>query len=100
MLLLGACRERRGVMMSNDVIVKVEILDKKTMEKTERYYFCSLFIVIDGSLTIYQGIADLEGIKYPHGEYYAVSIVGKYDNEGAECEHFSKATARLAGKKR
>jgi hypothetical protein len=80
--------------MSNDVIVEVKLKD----EQGNVYRKCvsgNLLLIYADEIIIFENTADMVGTKYPLEKMESLGVVGKYDKEGRECEHYSVSAGRL-----
>lgn len=80
--------------MTNDVIIEVKIKDNQG-DVYSHYITGNLLLIYDNEIVIFANCADLEGTKYPLSHMESMGVVGRYDKDGRECEHYSAVTTRI-----
>ena len=79
-------------MNNNDVVVKLVRVDEEGKEHQE-FYKGTFMIIYEGEITIFQSFTEKSDLKFNMSDYITVSVVGKYDENGTEHQHYSQVVA-------
>jgi hypothetical protein len=81
-------------MCDNDVIIEVKIKDEQGTVHS-KFVTGNLLLIFSDEIIIFANSADMVGTKYPLYKMESMGVVGRYDKEGKECEHYSQRVARI-----
>jgi hypothetical protein len=76
-------------MMTNDVIIEVKTFDKEG-KKTSQFVTGNLLLIYKDEIVIFANTLDMVGKHYPLSGMESMGVVGRYDKEGKECQHYGE----------
>jgi hypothetical protein len=81
-------------MCNNDVIIEVKLKDEQG-KAYSKYITGDLLLIYANEIIIFADVTDMEGTKYPLSLTESIGVVGRYDEKGKECQHYSIIADKL-----
>lgn len=72
-------------MCNNDVIIEVKIEGQQS-----KFVTGNLLLIYRDEIVIFKDTADMIGRCYPITKMESMGVVGRYDKEGKECQHYGE----------